>query len=556
VQHNESGVHISEYFRVIRNRSGVVLTFFFIVTIIATVSSFMMKPVYRAATTLLVDLESPTVLAASGSVALGRTDYYAYKEYLQSQREIIKNRNITRQIYDEFKLSRSDDYKNAKDPIGKFRKTIKAGPIRDTRLLVLSVENKDPKLAAAISNRTAEIYVARNLDYITKNELLNLYKNEYLKLQTTLSEMSKIYLAKHPKMMRLREEIEQMTDKIKREKEQIGDYALAKAPSTIGPNTSRDLLSGLKANNITIQDRAEVPILPVKPKKRLNILLAMIIGLFGGVALAFMFEYLDDSIKGVGDIEKVVKWPYLGAIPRINKGGRLKESEKALFVQREPMSPIAEAYRTVRTSVLFSSIEEQPLQSIVITSPGPEEGKSVTTCNLGLTLAKNNNRVLLVDADMRKSCLHNIFKNASYAGLSDFLSGQAELEDVIQETDVENLYLVYAGDHPPNPSELLSSRMMKEFIKKTGSRFDYILFDSAPMAVVTDAAILSKQVDGTILVLESDRTSKRVLPRMNQILEDARARVVGFILNKASAYSSGYNCYTYEYPKKPVKSKA
>lgn len=551
MQQHEPEIHLNDYLRVIKSRKNVVLTFFSVTVLIVTVGSFLMRPVYRATVTLLVDVESPNVLTATDSVALGAPDYYAYKEYFQSQKEIIKSRSLIRQVFEEFKLGSGGEYLNAKDPIEEFLKTVKVEPVRDTRLFLLYVDNKDPKLAARLANRIAEIYIARNLEYITKSEVMNLLKNEYLKLQTRLSELSKTYKHKHPKTIRLNQEIEQMAARIKEEKERAAGYDLARSSSSaLDQETSSSVLSGLKANNITIQGRASVPILPLRPKKRLNMLLAVIVGLFGGTGLAFFFEYLDDTVKGIEDIERLVKWPFLGNVPEMNNGGKITEIEKDLFAQFKPKDPITEAYRTIRTSVLFSSTDEHPLKSIIITSPGPQEGKTITLCNLGITMAQGQNRVLLVDADMRKPRLHEIFKAKNDIGLSSFLAGQANFTDLVQKTEIDNLSLVSGGPHPPNPSELLASHKMKAFMDSAKAEFDFILFDTPPIAVVTDAVILSQAADGTILVLESGKIGRRMLPRISQVLSDARARVIGVLMNRISVAQSDYHYYSYYYGKR------
>lgn len=543
----KSEVYLSDYLRILKGHKAVIITFFFITVLTVTIGSFLAEPVYRATVTLLVDVESPNMLTTTDSISLGATNYYAYKEYFQSQKEIIKSRSIARQVFKELKLGQNKDYLDAKDPIKKFLGSVEVELVRDTRLLWLHVDNKDPRLAADIANRIAVVYVARNLSYITKNEVLNLLKNEYLKLQTKISEYSKIYKPKHPKMIRLKQEMEQMVAKIKEEKERVGGYELKKSSSSeLIPDTSSFVLRGLKANNITIQDPAEVPASPFKPRKRLNILLSIIVGLFGGLGLAFFFEYLDDTVKDVEDIERLVKWPFLGYIS-VNKKSRLTEVGKALFVQTNPKDPIAEAYRTIRTSVLFSSTEEYPLKTIVITSPGPKEGKTTTLCNLGITMAKSQNRVLLIDADMRKSRLHDIFKKKNDVGLSNFLSGQAGFEDIIKKTNINNLFLVCGGLNPPNPSELLASCKIKELIDTAKAEFDFIVFDTPPMAVVTDAVILSQVADGTIVVLESRRTNRKILPRIAKVLEEAKVKVIGIILNKVSITNGNYHYYSHYY---------
>ena len=543
MQQYESGTQLSDYLKVIKNRKSIIATFFFVTVFVVTIASFMAKPVYMATVTLLIDMESPNVLTATDpSVTLGPTNYYAYKEYFQSQVEIIKSRSIARQVLNELDLNKTEEYKNAEDPVKDLLEKVKTEEVDGTRLLLLHVFNRDPQQAADIANSIARVYIERNLAYITQSEVMNLLKNEYLKLQARLSEYSKIYKDKHPQMIRLKEEIEQMASRIKGEKER------AEGNDLTGASSYSSALGGLKANNITVQDRAETPLKPVKPQKRLNILLAMIVGFFGGTGLAFFMEYMDDTVKGAEDIEKFVGWPYLGSIADINGTGNMTEEERDIFVHNKPKDPASEAYRAIRTSVLFCSTEEHPLKTVIITSAGPREGKTTTLCNLGIAMAQGQKQVLLVDADMRKPRLHEIFDDKNEIGLSSFLSGQTEFKKLVQNTKVPNVFLVSGGPHPPNPSELLDSSKMKEFIEQAYEKFDFILFDTPPVAVVTDAVVLSQITDGTIMVVESAATNKRTLPRINRILKDVRARVLGVIINKVSISHSPYS-YSYYYGK-------
>lgn len=545
MQENEIEVHLNDYLRIIRSRKEIIAVFFFATVFIVTVGSFLMRPVYRATVTLLVDLESPNVLTASdASMSLGSINYMAYKEYLQSQQEIVQSRSIARQVFDEFKLGDTREYRRAKDPIKKFLKTVSVETIRDTRLMNVSIDNRNPKLAAELANRLAAVYVDRNLAYIAKSEIINLHKNEYLKLQTKLSEYSKVYKDKHPKMIRLKEEIAQLAALVKEEQEKAAGSRFSSSGGEM--DVSSAFLSGLKANNITIQDAADIPAQPIKPKKRLNILISLFVGFFGGIGLAFFLEYLEDTVKGIEDIDRLVQWPFLGNVPKIvGAGSDTTETQRDLFVNANPLDPVSEAYRAIRTSVLFSSTEEQPLKSIIITSPGPQEGKTTTICNLAIAMAQNQKKVLLVDADMRKPRLHEIFKNKNKAGLSSYLSGQAAFDELVQNTDIENLSLITGGPFPPNPSELLSSHKMKEFIDAAKKKFDFILVDTPPIAVVTDAVILSRSLDGTIIVLQSGKTSRRALPWVNQLLKDAQGRIIGVLFNQISVESSGYHYYHY-----------
>ncbi len=537
----EKNIHIKDYFGVIKRRKVLIILFFILVTGIVTAVSFLMSPVYRATVTILIDVESPNVLTTTGMVSLESQDYYSYKEYYQSQKEILTSRSILKKVFDEFGLGSSKDYADVKDPIKKFSKRIKAEPIRDTRLLELHAEDENPVLAADIANRIAEIFVRRNLYYISRDELINLLKNEYLKLETKLSEYSKIYKKKHPKMIRLYEEMKEMSEKIDQVKKSSFNMDVIDDSAEVEIYA----LEGLKANNISIQDPAEPPKTPVRPKKKINVAVAVIIGLFGGIGLAFFTEYLDDTVKDLEDMKELSEWPLLGTIPKIDKSKTMTEFEKDLLTHIKPKDPTSEAYRAIRTSILFSATEEHPIRNFLVTSPGAQEGKTTTLCNLAATIAQTGKKVLMVDADMRKPRLHEVFKQKNNKGLSDYLSAQCSLDDVIKSTNVNNLSYIAGGPYPPNPSELLSSHKISEFMKQTAKQFDYILFDTPPVAVVTDAIVLSRFTDGIIMVIESGKTSRRVLPRVLEMVDAAKVKVIGTIINKISLKHNAYYHYYY-----------
>jgi len=542
-------LHLKDYIDVLRRNRSTAILFFVTTVLVVTLGSFIMTPIYRATATILIDPESPNVLTTTGAVEMQSQNYYSYREYYQSQVEILTSYTLVKKVFEELGLDKTPEYAKAKEPIKKFLKTIKVDPVRDTRLLKLNVDYKNPEIAAKIANRIAELYVMRNLYYISKNELANLFKNEYLKLDSKLSEYAKIYKEGHPEMIKLKTELAEMTDRMDQEKKSVYDYG--KIEEYLG-NSDSYSLSGFKANNISIQDAAVKPTVPLKPKKLLNIILAMIFGLFGGVALVFFLEYLDDSVKAVEDIERITKWPFLASVPEIEEGGTLKEMEKDVFVDIKPKDPISEIYRSIRTRMLFTAVDGKPIKTVMITSPGPQEGKTTTLCNLGIAIAQNRQRVLLVDADMRRPRLHETFGAKNDKGLSSFISGQVSFDDVAQKTKIENLSIVSGGVVPPNPSELLASQKMKEFVAKAGEKFDFIMIDTPPIGMLTDAVIVAGMTDGIIMVIENGKTSKRILARVNQLLEHAKVKIIGMVFNKAPMDNSSHYYYSYYYEKSNI----
>lgn len=197
----------------------------------------------------------------------------------------------------------------------------------------------------------------------------------------------------------------------------------------------------------------------------------------------------------------------------------------------DPSSPVAEQYRTIRTNLQFASSADQQVQSLVVTSSGPSEGKSLTSANLAIVFAQTGRKVLLVDADMRKPTIHKTFQRSNEAGLSTVLSTGVSLEETAQETPVENLSILTSGPKPPNPSELLGSAKMNQIMEEARNIFDIVIFDMPPVVAVTDAQIMSSKADGTLLVVRENWTRKDALSKAKELLDLVQARVLGVIYN-------------------------
>ena len=214
-----------------------------------------------------------------------------------------------------------------------------------------------------------------------------------------------------------------------------------------------------------------------------------------------------------------------------------------LITISNPKSPVAEAYRTLRTNIQFSNIDGN-LQTICVTSSGPGEGKSTTISNLAETFAQAGNRVAIIDCDLRKPRLHRIFKLTNTKGVTTLLSGQSEIEDVIQVAG-SDLTVITSGPIPPNPSELLGSKRMKDLLEVLKKRYDIVLIDAPPVGLVTDAAILSAIVDGIILVVASGKTDIDGAKRAKKLLENVGARILGVTMTMIPVSKKGYYGYQY-----------
>ena len=302
-------------------------------------------------------------------------------------------------------------------------------------------------------------------------------------------------------------------------------------------------LSGLvRTSNVRVLDAARPAYGPVSPRVFLSLMLALIVGLLGGVGLALALEFLDTSIFTQEQVERWLGVTFLGIIPSIS---RTKEGKPMdLVVHEQPKSAVAECCRSVRTNLLFMS-PDKPLRSILVTSSGPQDGKTTAAVSLAVAMAENGKRVLLLDADMRRPRVHKVFNVGNGMGLSSLILGQGKLEDAVKTTQVPNLSVMACGPVPPNPAELLHTDAFAGILGKLGERHDIVIIDSPPVGAVSDAVVLATQVDGTVFVLKAGNTSRDHARRSLRALLDVKARVFGAILNDLDLEDRRYGGYYY-----------
>ena len=306
-----------------------------------------------------------------------------------------------------------------------------------------------------------------------------------------------------------------------------------------------------RISNLRVIDPAEIPSSPIKPRKKSNLILGLIVGMTLGVGLAFLIDSLDTSLKTIEDVEQFAEMVVLGSLPTI-RGRRkaLRRDEvsrisERLVTRHESKSSIAEAYRSLRTNIQFSSPDE-PLRTLMVTSAVPKEGKSTTVANLAITMAQQGTRTLLVDTDLRRPILHSLFGQNREPGLINVLVGDLETGDAIRETDVDNLHLLTCGVLPPNPSEILGSQRMKALLVELKEAYDIVLMDSPPSIAVTDAAVLGSEVDGVCMVVHSGKTTQDALLRAKTLLENVKVKMIGAVLNNVDVEGL-YRSYRYYY---------
>jgi succinoglycan biosynthesis transport protein ExoP len=332
--------------------------------------------------------------------------------------------------------------------------------------------------------------------------------------------------------------------------------------------------AGLKASNISVVDAAVPPVQPSSPRVLLNLAVGFLVGLCGGVGVAFLQEHLDNTFKSQADIETFLGLPALAVIPSCRSLASGKESfwlwlhkavvapgqvwaispaERAaangwIRVDSESLehSALSEAFRSLRTSVLLSAAARPP-RSLAVISAEPAEGKTTICGNLAISLAQLGKRVLVVDGDLRRPCLHAFFHLAKSTGLVDYLTGDDRWRELVQPSGTRNLDCLVSGPLPPNPSELLSSERMRAFMREAVAQYDFLLMDSPPLLNLSDGRILGTMVEGAILVAKGGATPRELVQRAQLCLSDVGARVVGVVLNKTDLEPDERYAHYYRY---------
>ncbi|HVF57248.1 MAG TPA: polysaccharide biosynthesis tyrosine autokinase [Pyrinomonadaceae bacterium] len=313
------------------------------------------------------------------------------------------------------------------------------------------------------------------------------------------------------------------------------------------------ITSSDRPNNVTQIEEARLPRAPIGPPRVRNIIVALLLSLGAGIGLAFLLDYLDDTLKSVEDVDRHLHLPTLALIPApraerarlIGRGGAPVPSDStALTLIEDVRSPVAEAYRHLRTSLLLSSAG-QPPKTVLVTSSQPSEGKTTTAVNIAMMLAQTGAEVLLLDCDLRRPRIHTHFGLANTRGVTNYLSGDAHVSELVQAHDrLPNLKVIPSGPVPPNAAELLGSDEMRKLLYLLSENFRHIIIDSPPAISFTDASILSTMVDGVMLVVHGGRSSRAVVRRAKQQLQDVGAHIFGIVLNNVKLESNDYYYYS------------
>lgn len=645
---------IKKYLSILQRSRVFILVITTVCVSMAVFISIILPNKYRASSVLLVDTESDNVVNVADVVSMG-SDYWSYKEYLKTQIEIVKSRDLALEIYKGLDLKnridqRKYDVKNddslrsfagkflrnklnnlivsfktyigkappvkdnsseiSSDALSAFRSNIKVEHKRDTRLIVISYEHENPVLAAEIVNAITNAFVYKNLERRIKaakdarvwllNEIDRLYfslnkkelnlqefrKNNDLisaderreildrtlfdlnqKLndaQSRLAEYSKKYREKHPKMQQTMELVSKLNSLIKGTRNEAISFeeklikfneltrevdVTNKLLENILAREKETLITGsIQTNNISVVETAFVPERPVKPRRTINVLLSIILGIIGGSLWCIMYEVLKKYIHSSEDFVNY-DIPFLGYVPYIKKTILQRSTYRDSYLLFNHKGIISEIFNNLRTSVLLSSDENEPkkCKSIVFTSFFPGEGKTLICCNLAVALAKFNFKTLILETDMRRSRIGHIFNVSPEQGLSDYLLGRVALDKIIVPSPLKQLDILVNVKAPQQPSELLGGEVFKNMIKELESRYDIILFDAPPVFAVTDPIILASIVKQVIVVAKYNSTPQNLISVLKERMDVARAKIIGGIINQVRSYHSQPSDYSAYY---------
>jgi succinoglycan biosynthesis transport protein ExoP len=498
---------LKAYFVILRRRKSVIAITAIVTVTVAVIGTFMMTPVYEASTTLRV----PTARR-------GSADYVDYDvQYADRLRntyvQIAASSSVREELIQRLGL----------DQLPK----IQVENLANSELMQITVEDSNPALARDAANALAEILIAQSRERLAadRGSAQEIVSQQLIQLEDELSQARREYdslVAEFP------DDSERIT--ASRRSIELREAAFGTLLQQYDQARIRNII---QANSPYVMEPAEIPELPSKPHKELNIALGVLVGMIGGLGVAFLFENLDTKLYTTAQIQEATGLPTLVSIPEA------KRRRPVDFLNGD--SPEGEAFRCLRTKILNLD-QDVPLRSLAITSAIPGEGKSTVVVSLAYTMVQTGHRIIVVDADLRRPTLHKIFELPNQIGLSNLLRGEATLDEAVQQSKIPRLYVLTSGPLPPDPAVALGSPQMTSVIEQMTERFDRVFLDTPSLLAVADAGVLARLVDGVVLVVGRAQAQGEAVQSARNQLADVGARSIGVVVNRADQ-GSGFEYY-------------
>ncbi len=512
-------MELKDYIRPLRKWWWLIIAATLVATVSSTLATLRQPAIYRTKTTVMIGsaIENPNP---------NGTEFWLTQQLANTYADIALRDTVRAGVLAELGLQWLPEYT--------------ARVVPNTQLVELTVTDTNPQRAKAVADALANQLAllsptAPGREDQQRQAFISAQLNDLeIKIQQTQEEIN-----------RRQVELANMFSARQIADTQTQIAGLQNKLSTLQANYAALLANTQKGalNSINIIEPAALPTRPVGPNRGATILLAAAIGFLLAAGAGYLLDYLDDTLKNPEDVEKVAGIITLGAVPRIEGIGPGSE----LAALTEGQSAGREAYRVLRTNLQFAAVD-QPLRVMMVTSPAPSEGKSLTAANLAVALAQADKRVILVDADLHKPRLHRIFGLRNNVGVTTALLDEHPVADgLLQPAAAPGLSVLTSGPLPPNPAELVGSARMRELLAQLAAQADMVLVDTPPTVALSDAAILSTQCDGVLLVLDASSTRREIARRAVEALRRVNARIIGAVLNRMPLQGNGYYYYYYNY---------
>jgi succinoglycan biosynthesis transport protein ExoP len=512
---SDSSIDIKEYIYLFWSWAWLIILAGIIAGGAAYFMSSRQTPVYETSTRLLVS--NPPDISNVDNYNAMITSYTMPNTYS----EMVVDSPVLQGVIDQLKLDTTPDM---------LKGSISVSLVTDTQILVVTVSDTDPVRAADIANALTSVFA---------EHVRELYSQRYASSKEGITKRMDEMSAQIDETNKALAKSFNDSERVQLQS-RLTEYTRLYSDMVMTYEQVR-LAEAQTSANVVVTEPASPNDFPVSPRTSRDTLLAVVVGMLVAAGVVFAVDMLDDTIKNPEEVRRNFNIPILGVIARhdITEGKPISEAE--------PRSPVAEAFRSLRTNINFASVDT-PLRRILITSPTPKDGKTTISSNLAVVLAQGEKKVVLIDADLRRPQIHHRFGLMNRFGLSDlFVQSIDKFADALQPSNSPRLAIITSGSLPPNPAELLTSKRMDTILDLLMKGFDTIIIDTPPILTVTDAAALAQSVDGVILVAKPGSTKKSAFKQSIETLKAVKANILGVVLNEVNPSSRKYGYYYNHY---------
>ncbi len=567
------------YFFLLQKNFYVVFTFFVIAVTLASIYAFKIPDTYVAAAQLIVE-NADNPFEEKGPYGAGRQDMSM--EYFKTQEQILIGRPILTEVADVLNLKKFFEVKTQEAAVDRVRSLVFAAQMPRSRIFIVSAKTGDPKLAASLANEIAKAYIRKSfkdslyysreiltwleqaeesktgkitvedpfgkprevsyqdlidtLPAVQSSETLRSLREKESELTAEIESLSLQFRDKHPVMIKAKANLKFIQDSLGNEVKGIIKSLKVKARGKY------------KADPARILEEARVPAQPIPVSRQKIILMAGLVEIFLSFLIIFLIDHFDDTIHSMEDLQRRgILLPFLGPVPMLKGKARAREAAMLYAASSDAeKSELAESFRYLRVAINFSAPPEA-LKTLMLTSCVPHEGKSFVSQNIAMSLARDGNRTLLIDCDLRRPVLHRAFRLENDSGLTNYLTGNLDLDAVVKETFVENLFVIPSGPVSPNPAEILGSERMVKALELARQKYDRIIVDCPPLTGIGDGFVVGGLIGHTILVVAAGKTPADLIRHTQSHLDKAGVKILGMILNMMDVDKERHAGYTKYY---------